>query len=513
MKRFSIPFCVAVLLWCTSVFSQYRVSGVITDYIAAGPSNNCLVRLLGQSPNTKTDSTRSDATGNYAFANVTGGVYEVVIADSRYERDSLLATINRDTVFSFTVFALTHTLVEGAIPDTLTKSGSPYFVPHNVQITKPLVIAAGAKIVLFQNTTLQFGDDVTAIGMPQDSIRFIGVFPGVETIPSFSYISLSNGSQSYSFAYCNFEHLAYVSPRFGVPKFLGFEHCKFSSMSSALLIETSHVLNFSNNVIINCAQGIMSMPEDELADSLVNISDNLFVCQGEALYLKIMSERAILRRNTILGSTTIDMQASSTKDTIASNIFNSLTFSNTSGKSVFFAYNDVDSSDGTPPVGIGSLATINTRGDSCDFYYNIKKKPLFADSTTGFLLKTSPCIAAGLGGENIGVYQGKGNGILREKQIQRAAQSTFKVLSARRRGLGTDLTVAFIHSSDLARFILTVYDLTGKRLSIHAQPIMKDASGGGSVTIRLSGNIATGNYVLSIGSGNNRILARFVVSE
>jgi hypothetical protein len=514
MKRFSIPFCVAIFLWSTSVFSQYRVSGIITDYIAAGPSKNCLVRLLGQSPNTITDSARSDATGNYAFANVTGGVYEIVMADSRYARDSLYATISRDTVFSFTVFALAHTLVEGTVPDTLTKAGSPYILAHSVQITKSLTITAGARIVLLRNAEMTIVGDVSAIGVPNDSIEFIGEYPGLDTFPLENHgsITLFKNLGNYDFAYCKFQHLNHISPEMYYPWHIGFENCRFSMMYCALLVSnSSNALNFSNNVV-NCYQGIIAFGPTTIADSLTIISDNLFICPMGTFDLELGSQKLFLRRNTILGPTTIDMQINPTNDTIASNIFNDLIFSNATGKGVFFAYNDVVSLSGTAPLGIGGLSTVNKRGDSCDFFYNIKKKPLFADSTSGSLLKTSPCIATGLGGENIGVYQGIGPGAVREQRVQQAVQASFRVLSARRRASGIDLIVTF-PSSDLARSGLTVYDLTGKRLQVHAQSMITDAPGAGPVTVRLSRSIAMGNYVLSIGSGNNRALARFMVTE
>jgi hypothetical protein len=68
-----------------------------------------------------------------------------------------------------------------------------------------------------------------------------------------------------------------------------------------------------------------------LADS-VEMRDNVLWCSKEALSLGLGSQRkACIRRNTILGATTIDLSYGAADDTITSNIFNSVNFTNESG--------------------------------------------------------------------------------------------------------------------------------------------------------------------------------------
>jgi hypothetical protein len=228
----------------------------------------------------------------------------------------------------------------------------------------------------------------------------------------------------------------------------------------------------------------------------------------------MIGRKAYLRRNTVFGPATLDLlKAGSAGDTIVSNIFSALDFQNTNGKSVFFAYNDMITLTGQPPMGTGTLAIVNTRGDSCDFYYNIRKKPLFADSTTGVLNTNSPCIRTGFGGENIGVYQGTGVGIRQNKTMHRESPIGFRVLSARRDAAGILLTASAIPSAVKNKTKLNIYDIFGRKLQVKPLMSIADRSGSATTAIFIPQFCAVGSYVLEITSGGGSYFTRFTIDR
>ena len=387
--KFATYFALCILLlWRGLVLSDYQVSGNITDYLLKGPAESCLVMLTGLSPNTKTDSIRTEESGSYLFDSVPAGAYELRIADNRYVPDSVRAIIDRDTVFSFIVFASAHVLGANNIPDTLKKNGSPYVVRKLVEITKPLTIEAGAKITFLKESSIFCRADLVAEGKNNDSIRFIGDY----FIPNKDSMALQGGQiRIYSwgrsiFKYCRFENFR-IYTAMNQLSYMGFERCLFIGMAPALQCLTTHPVRlcFKNNRVINCMSGVIGdlSVHGILADSLEMV-DNVLLCSREALSLGLGSQRkAYIRRNTIFGATTIDLSHGVAYDTIASNIFSAVNFANIGGRNIFFAYNDFPFSSDSMPMGVGKASLINVKGDSCDFYYNISKDPLIADSMSG----------------------------------------------------------------------------------------------------------------------------------
>jgi hypothetical protein len=164
---------------------------------------------------------------------------------------------------------------------------------------------------------------------------------------------------------------------------------------------------FAHNRVVGCTRGVGPLADFQVADTTV-ITDNFI--QSSTMPLTVMPVAGgtfYVRRNTVLGSALINCMSLSGHDTVASNIFSADSFLFASNRTLFFAYNNHVSGH-ADPLGIGINAMTNARGDSCDAFFNIVKKSLFADSTTGALLASSPCIGTGMDGENMGVYQGAG---------------------------------------------------------------------------------------------------------
>ena len=516
MKTLTSVILCFLFLCYGCIFADYRVSGDITDYLLSAPAESCLVKLKGLSPNTKTDSIRTGSNGRYEFGNVPAGAYEIRIQDSRYIPDSMFATVDRDTVFSFVVFEAAHVLQEGSLPDTLTKSGSPYLVLKEVCIQNPLTICAGTKIVLFKKSVLLFEEDLIAEGTASDSIRFIGDYfvkdrDSLELNGARIYLRKVFGNGSYIFKYCRFDNLSYIFPYLYKPLYVGFEQCLFYGMFTALWIDrmgSPYRLAFKNNRVLNCINGITSFSDSKLADSLF-MCDNLLRCEREALYL-VVDGKTYVRRNTFLGISTIDLRNVSADDTLASNIFEAIIFGNAQGKSVFLAYNDIPFFKDSTPLGVGRATLTNTNGDSCDFYYNIAKNPVISDSATGALQKTSPCIAAGFGGENIGVYQG--SEAVRPYGVRRFTPSGVKVLSVRRTGMTIILNVNTFPFTDAAGTRAAIYSLSGRNLQKRLIFNVNDR-GVGTTALRLLGVLPFGSYVLGLAFGDCRCFTRFSIDH
>jgi hypothetical protein len=389
------------------LYAGYTLSGVVTDYLTRKPADNCLVRIIGMSPGAITDSTNASTSGAYRFANVPAGAYQIRLDDGKFALDSTLATITHDTTFSFVALARSNILVPRAFPDTLTKAGSPYLVPSTTLPGKPVVIEAGARIVIFNHAYLMFDADVSAIGNEKDSIRFDAGFRPQDT-GSVGYVALTKSWGIYRFAYCGFHRLYHIETNVsGLPvRFISFEHCLFDSMYRVLLsMQDLANVKFVGNRAVRCTRGVGGYVMETPFTDTLEMTDNFIQSSMMTLALRpAVAGKYYVRRNTIIGESVIDCSKLSVKDTIVSNIFTDNTFSFAGNNSLFFAYNDHVS---TPPLplGVGTNALVNTKGDSCDFFFNITHNPLIADSLTGTLQKTSPCIGTGMGEENIGVDQ------------------------------------------------------------------------------------------------------------
>jgi hypothetical protein len=433
VKRISLSIMALFIIFHSSL--AITVSGTVKDYITQATVESCMVQLIGVSPNTKTDSMLSNAAGAFAFANVPAGIYRIRTTGSRYADDSVNALISGDTSFVLDLFALSHILVGGAVPDTLTKAGSPYLVTSYLYAAKPLIIMPGVKMVFMPGTALRTTSDITAIGTAADSIIFEArrdtMFAGR------LYLASQNGT--FRFSYCRFERLLEVwTDCTGVGGsctglFADFEHCLFDGMLRVINPSTrSKKIRFAQCRIQNSIGGIGDFTRARLADT-VELVDNYIQSKEYTIFLEPLSPGEFyMRRNTLMGPSYIDCITLSGRDTIASNIFTNNAFQNQSYKILFFAYNDhTFSASGDYPQGVGANILKNAKGDSCDAYYNIIRDPLFSDSATGVLKAGSPCIGTGMGGENMGVYQGPGvsTGVLKQTKARSGEKQVFSILS------------------------------------------------------------------------------------
>ena len=463
MRRMTLLFAVVFLLH--HAVTAFTVSGKVTDYIANAPAADFSVRLIGISPAATTDSARTGVDGRYSFTGVPAGAYQIKLDDGRYAADSQLATVTSDTDFSFVALALSHVITSGNFPDTLTKAGSPYLVRDMISSGKQVVIAPGAKIVVFQYGFLKFDSDVSALGNATDSIVFTAGYRKQDT-GSIGYIELTKPQGTYRFAYCRFERLDHVDANGQTPNLqqVSVEHCLFDSLYRAFLISAPvQKFLFAYNRVVGCNRGVGPLGDGQVADTC-EVTDNYLQSSIMTLTMRpTIAGKCYVRRNTVMGPMLMDCMRLSTRDTIASNIFSSDSFLFANNKTLFFAYNNHMASHGTP-LGIGTNALVNTKGDSCDAYFNIIKNPLFADSATGVLLSTSPCIKTGMGGvENMGVYQGPGvtANIAERKPPHQGEKGIFKVISNRLPGKGTTLEFSWEAATGAWPGWISVYSVSG----------------------------------------------------
>lgn len=459
-----ITLLIAGVVFVCQVNAASTVSGTITDYITTAPVADFQVRLIGISPTAITDSARTGIDGSYLFSGVPAGAYQIRLEDSRYAVDSANATIASDTNFSFIALALSHVLGSANFPATLTKAGSPYLVNDFVSPGKPVVISPGAKVVFFLRAYLSFDSSMSAIGTQNDSILFMAGY-GPKDTGALGYLALSNAQGVYNFAYCRFERLSHVDANGQTPNSqrVSVEHCMFDSLYRAFLISAPvQKFLFAINRVVGCTRGVGPLGDGQVADTC-EVTDNYLQSSIMTLTMRpTIAGKCYVRRNTVMGPMLMDCMRLSTRDTIASNIFSSDSFLFANAKTLFFAYNDHVPS-GTMPVGIGINAMKNAKGDSCDAFFNIIKKPLFADSTTGVLLSTSPCIGTGMGGENMGVYQGPGvaTSVAQRMLPQQEAEGHLKVLSMHKRTTGTVVVFGWKNPGAAKNGTLSIYSLTG----------------------------------------------------
>jgi hypothetical protein len=506
MGRRNLLFAVVFLLY--HAVNAFTVSGKVTDYITLAPVESCVVQLIGVSPNTKTNSMLCNAAGAFAFANVPAGIYTVRTSDSNYAMDSANVLIGRDTSLSFAICERSHILISGAVPDTLAKAGSPYLVTSYLYVDKPLIIEPGVKMVFMPGTALRTTSDITAIGTAADSI----IFEARRDTMYVGHLYLTSPNGKYRFSYCRFERLLDVwTDCTGLGGsctglFADFEHCLFDGMLRAINPSTrSKKIRFAQCRIQNSIGGIGDFTHTRLADT-VEIVDNYIQSKEYTICLEPLSAGEFyMRRNTLMGPSYIDCMSLSGRDTITSNIFTNNAFKNQSYKILFFAYNDhTFSASGDYPQGIGTNVLTNAKGDACDVYYNIMRDPLFADSTTGVLLSSSPCIGTGMGGENMGVYQGPGvsTGVREAMRPRQGAKGTFKVISNVK---GSLVTFAWLNPAAMDKGSISIYSASGKLvkeiLLLGNQEFVKcDLSGA-----------RPGVYIASFNRGSDKQNIRFMV--
>jgi hypothetical protein len=502
-----ICFLIAGAALICRVHAAFTVSGTVTDYISQSPATQCLVLLQGISPTAQSDSARSGVDGKFLFANVPVGTYRMWLADNRYSADTVLALIVSDTTFSFVALAASHALKAGSFPDTLTKAGSPYLVKGSVSPGKPVVIVPGASVVIFIGSSLTFDSDVNALGTENDSILFTAGYGPGDT-GSIGHVFLTKQQGTYRFAYCKFERLSQVEangPQLFNPQRISFEHCLFDTLYRAFLCnEPVEKLSFTYNRVIGCTRGVGPLVDGQAADTLY-MTDNYIQSSIMTLTVRpVAGGTFYVRRNTVLGPTIISCNSLSARDTIASDIFSDDSFLFANNQTLFFAYNDHVASHATP-LGIGTNIMLNTKGDSCDAFFNIIKVPLFADSTTGVLLSTSPCIRTGLGGvENMGVYQGQGVSTAVDKGMRSngGTKGPYKVISSIK---GTVVTFAWLNPVAMDKGSISIYSASGKLvkeilLSGNQEFVKCDLSGSGP-----------GVYIASINTGSGRQKIRFAL--
>jgi hypothetical protein len=518
MKRFPRALLCVLVSSVGLVAAGYKVSGTVTDYIKNSPASSCLIMLRGLSPSTSTDSTRTGADGTYAFANVPAGVYQIIESDSRYVADTVQSTISGDTTFAFTVYETAHVLQAGKIPDTLSKTGSPYIVKNWVRINNPATMQAGAEMVFIKDAALILDSSFSAQGTAEDSVRFSGQYSlakrksmGIDG-PT---VYLNKNYGNYIFNFCQFKNMSEfaIYPVYSLR--IVFENCLFEGMNDIFGFSSHQPENliFKHNRAVNCENGLIGTQGSMILADTFEMCDNFLQCSQNAMYFGF-GKKTSIRRNTMFGIVTIDVYNVSPVDTIVSNIFGKVVdFENSNKKTVFFAYNDLMIGANAPPLGVGNPALTNANGDSCDFYYNIIKNPLFSDSLTGSLQKISPCIAAGLGGENMGVYQDHGTRIgERQYSLYRVQSTCFKILSAKNDAAGTIVITAILPSGVQKGDRVTIYALSGRKLLI--LPLTNRGNGQyGATSFRISKSLSTGSYIITINYGDYRCFTRFTIDH
>jgi hypothetical protein len=455
MLLFKLIFLIQIL--ALTSYAEYMIYGNIDDYIDSQPAESCHVVLNGLSPNTITDSAYTDINGAYEFSDVTEGIYEIRIEDEKYVIDSLRITVVGNTVRNFTVYQRRHVLSEQYQPDSLTRDGSPYLVIETTTLKKALRIGAGVRIELINQSSLGISADVAAIGEADDGIVFVASGSG-------QHIIITGLGQAFLFRHCRFEGVHYIILRARNARSAEFSHCSFSDMFSALSVVAGsvHRLTMRHCTIMNSEIGLWSYSYslEEYVDTL-ELLDNLFWTNTKVVGIAGYGKN-LIQRNTFLGQSTLLLAESSNNDTISSNIFTSLNYENAGDKSIFLAYNNIVESSGARPYGIGANTKTNVKGDPCDYYYNISEPPFLADSLTGVLQSNSPCIRAGLNGENMGVYQGLGIDVSIRGFANKsdAAKGQF-FCGLTRSG---EMCVSLSPRSSNALCGITIFDFKGRRL-------------------------------------------------
>ncbi|MBN1307560.1 MAG: hypothetical protein JXA18_06565 [Chitinispirillaceae bacterium] len=198
--------------------------------------------------------------------------------------------------------------------------------------------------------------------------------------------------------------------------------------------------------------------------SALTITNNLIWCSEIALRLS-PEKKAYVEHNAFLGLSTLNMKQLRPSDTVINNIFSGVRFNNFSDNMLFFAYNSIDSIRGEAPLGVGTPALQNTKGDSCDYYFNICGDSFIDDSSTGALLPGSPCIGAASDGTDIGVYHSDDAGVKPEYRGKGPSRShqTIAIRLGRRIAL---MPMDARNTFSPGNYTISLFTVQGRRISV-----------------------------------------------
>jgi hypothetical protein len=355
-----------VLLLSSMIFPQYQISGYVLEIYTDSPLDGVKVKLLMVVPQTSSDSTITDATGFFHLSNRPSGVYDIEIIrenTKEYSVDGLVVT--QDTMFE-NIYLKPKSTYTGDVSGVWTKDNNPYFIDGHVNVPSKLEIMKGCEVFLLANSRLYIYDSLIIKGTENDSV-FLHGDGSIGRHASGTYLNIS---------YCKIEANIYDT-EIGIIKNNTIKNCIVDYCDSTFAFPN---LNMENNVIINATVEVMK--GDIQHNTFLNSEFRIF-----HRYSPFIITNNIFDKVTVFGSPSADVE-----------------------------YNNF--SAGFPPNiggGIGGIAITNVNGDSCDFFYNISEDPMIANSATGELHESSPCIGAGKDGVDIGTYQL--NGVSIEKNI------------------------------------------------------------------------------------------------
>jgi hypothetical protein len=503
-------FCL-IFLSCYIAHGANTVNGTIIDYINRGPVDSCFLLLECFSPYAINDTTVSDSNGKYSFDSLPSGVYSLKTCHKDFIADTVSLVIDKNQTLSFVLLNRSHIL--DSVPDTLHKDGSPYLINTTIKATHPLVILPGVTMTFFDGGDLRSHYDISAIGTEQDSIRFItdsssctDTFYNPRT---GLWLDNSNKTSNYQFKYCRFERLSSIM----IFNFshLFFENNLFTRMYTALTFCMSSGIEtrISNNTILGCIDGIRGFnpyfnpSEGIYMQESFAITNNMISCSNTALTLSATA-MTFVSHNTIIGQTSIDLKKLSDNDTLINNIFSGINVNGQPATMPFIAYNAYDTLSGLPPPGIGNKVITNSRGDSCDYFYNIRVDPLITDSSSGMIAQASPCAGMASDGKNMGLYQGTFSAPVRDKhnEMENHSSVLLKILSGSY-SIFIPLNMNQLLTS--GTFKIELFSINGKRISKFDNQLIANTNGLFVINSNLLANLRIGNYILRISNHNTSL--------
>ena len=351
--------------------------------------------------------------------------------------------ISVSVLISLNTYAQVHISgnLSGVLEDTV------YIVDDyiRVQAEDSLTIEAGSRFLFAGNYQLQIYGALTCVGTVEDSISFLPQ----GTVDFWGGIFIDENSSDYSeLSYCYISGSGLGAVNCYGPD-IRITHCtienNFGSWGGGIYLSDSNPLILAckiiNNSVGSCGGGIYATNSNpEITECIIAnnhcdgfgsglggggisfnhtsngslircvIFDNSSGHYGGGIACSDMSDVEITNC-TITGNSAVLAGGGINISYSNPNIMNTIVDSNFGEGGINFdiptglsiTYNDFNNNEGGDFTGdvpdtLGVIVTLNTQGDSCDFYYNIFMNPLFY-STTGdsayYLTADSPCIDAG----------------------------------------------------------------------------------------------------------------------
>ncbi len=316
--------------------------------------------------------------------------------------------------------ALPASTISGFVKGSLTAQNSPYVVTADLKIAAGDTLTIEPGVILKFNTSTGFiiSGNLQAMGAETDSVYFISNHPGA-TPGDWTGIYFSPGAEG-NLEYCVIKHAGVGSTMDASAPF--FFQCLFTQNNTGIdclagangKIEES-LFKFNPNAGIRVLNAAPEIKRCILQQNSENGLESAIVMQGAAgaivqnfisqnvnSGIDLTNSSAVsIYQNTIVNND-MGITISDCSPTVINNIiaFNATGISTENSVPAAF-YNAVSANSGgnfiTPPAGLGVLMRVNTRGDSCDAYFNIQLDPEFYNPAGGdFRIQVgSPCIDTG----------------------------------------------------------------------------------------------------------------------